>query len=190
MPTELRKSMLERRRALPPEVVKQHSAVVCQRLLSLPEFSAATKSGIIGAYLGISGEIDPTALRETPGIQIALPVTTKGEHLRFVIPSGPLSAGPFGTRQPETGSEVSPKELALVLVPLVAADHQGSRVGHGAGFYDRTFSFLQDARRIAGSSTPLLVGLCHDFQVVETVEPQPWDVPLDLLVTEIGLIRP
>lgn len=190
MPSELRKNMLKVRRALSPEVIERHSELVCQRLLSLPEFSTATKRGTIGSYLGISGEIDPSVLLETAGIEIALPVTTNGDPLRFVVPHGPLSDGPFGTRQPEAGTEVSPMDLALVLVPLVAADRRGSRVGHGAGFYDKTFSSLQDARLTAGSQTPLMVGLCHDFQVVETLEPRPWDVPLDLIVTEVGLIRP
>jgi|TARA_B100001750_G_scaffold185431_1_gene154489 5-formyltetrahydrofolate cyclo-ligase len=111
--------------------------------------------------------------------------------LRFVIPDGVLVDGPFGIRQPDRGVEVDPTDLAIVLVPLVVADRRGNRVGHGAGFYDRTFANLL---RVPGTPErqpgPLLVGLCHDLQVVEELEARPWDVPLDVLVTEVGLIRP
>ena len=183
--------MLARRRALAPEVVARHSETVVQRIRSLPEFSGLADEAIVGAYLGTRGEIDPSPLLEDPLPRTALPVTTPGEALRFVIPEGVLVDGPFGIRQPDRGVEVDPTDLAIVLVPLVAADRRGNRVGHGAGFYDRTFANLA---RVPGTpereSGPLLVGLCHDLQVVEELDAHPWDVPLDVLVTEVGLIRP
>ena len=183
--------MLARRRALAPDVVARHSETVVQRIRSLPEFSGWADQAIIGAYLGIRGEIDPSPLLEDSLLRTALPVTTPGEALRFVIPDGVLVDGPFGIRQPDRGVEVDPTDLAIVLVPLVVADRRGNRVGHGAGFYDRTFASLA---RVPGTPDrrpgPLLVGLCHDLQVVEELEARPWDVPLDVLVTEVGLIRP
>ena len=183
--------MLARRRALDPEVVARHSETVVQRIRSLPEFCVLADEAVVGAYLGIRGEIDPSSLLEDSLLRTALPVTTPGEALRFVIPDGALVDGPFGTREPDRGVEVDPTDLAIVLVPLVAADRRGNRVGHGAGFYDRTFASLA---RVSGTPDrrpgPLLVGLCHDLQVVEELDARPWDVPLDVLVTEVGLIRP
>ena len=187
----LRGEMLARRRAIKPEVVTRHSETVVQRVRSLPEFSDLAYEAIVGAYVGIGGEIDPTSLLEDPLLRTALPVTTLGEALRFVIPDGVLVEGPFGIRQPDRGVEVDPTDLAIVLVPLVAADRRGGRLGHGLGFYDRTFASLARAPGTLERGTgPLLIGLCHDLQVVEELDARPWDVPLDLLVTEVGVIRP
>ncbi len=179
----IRSAMLAQRRALSPGVVARNSATVVQRIRSLPEIRGLAADEVIGAYLGVRGEIDPSALVHDPWLQVALPVTTPGEPLRFLVPEGPLVDGPFGIRQPERGVEVAPMSLGVVVVPLVAADRSGNRVGHGAGFYDRTF-----AGRPPGTG-PLLIGVCHEMQVVECLDARPWDVPLDLLVTEVGLIR-
>ena len=187
----LRSEMLARRQALSPGVVARHSTTVVQRIRSLPEVAGLTDGAVVGAYLGVRGEIDPSSLLADPSLRVALPVTAPGQPLRFVVPNGTLVDGLFGIREPDRGEEVDPMDLALVLVPLVAADRRGNRVGHGAGFYDRTFASLA---RVPGTPErepgPLLVGLCHDLQVVEELDAHPWDVPLDVLVTEVGLIRP
>jgi len=71
-----------------------------------------------------------------------------------------------------------------VLVPLVAFDDAGNRLGMGAGYYDRSFAF-----RRAAPSPPLLVGVGYEFQRVPALAAQPWDVPLDAVLTERGLQR-
>ena len=181
-PDIVRTEMLERRMAQSPEAVRRASEVVVQRLLALPELVGSLR---IGAYLGVRGEVDPSALRHVDRLEVALPVTTAGEPLRFVVPAGPLEQGPYGIRQPGEGTEVTPLELDVVVVPAVAVDRRGHRVGHGAGFYDRTF-----ADRRKDTPPPVLIGVCHSFQVVEHLDAKPWDVPLDLVVTEAGIIRP
>jgi len=199
-PDALRREMLARRRRLPADVVARNSALVVERLRNLSEVGGA---GTVGTYLGVRGEVDPSGLLGFEGpdgafsggvlaSRLALPLTTPGEPLRFVVPTGPLEAGPFGIRQPTVGpcrgEEVDLVDLDVVLVPLVAADRRGNRIGHGAGFYDRTFAHVAEGRA-SGEPTPLLVGVCHDFQVVDTIEAKPWDIPLDLLVTEVGITR-
>jgi 5-formyltetrahydrofolate cyclo-ligase len=181
-PDIARIEMLERRMAQSPETVRRASEVVVRRLLALPELAGSLR---IGAYLGVRGEVDPSALRHVDRLEVALPVTTAGEPLRFVVPAGPLEQGPYGIRQPGEGTEVTPLELDVVVVPAVAVDRRGHRVGHGAGFYDRTF-----ADRRKDTPPPVLIGICHSFQVVEHLDAKPWDVPLDLVVTEAGIIRP
>ncbi|MBQ90123.1 MAG: 5-formyltetrahydrofolate cyclo-ligase, partial [Acidimicrobiaceae bacterium] len=104
---------------------------------------------------------------------------------RFVVASGPRVEGPYGILQPGEGAEVDPLGLDLIVVPLVAVDRHGNRVGHGAGFYDRTF-----AARADRPPPPVLLGVCHGFQVVEALSAQPWDVPVDLVVTDAGILRP
>ena len=181
-PDIARIEMLERRMAQSREAVRRASEVVVRRLLALPELAGSLR---IGAYLGVRGEVDPSALRHVDRLEVALPVTTAGEPLRFVVPAGPLEQGPYGIRQPGEGTEVTPLELDVVVVPAVAVDRRGHRVGHGAGFYDRTF-----ADRREDTPPPVLIGVCHSFQVVEHLDAKPWDVPLDLVVTEAGIIRP
>lgn len=179
----VRNVMLARRRALDADVVARSSALVLERLRSLQEVREAQTAS---AYIGVRGEVDPSALCDDDGLDVALPVATPGEFLRFVVPAGPLLDGPFGIRQPGDGREVATDDLDFVLVPVVVADQLGNRVGHGAGFYDRTFSHVRGLEH----PRPFLIGLCHAFQVVPRLEVRSWDVPLDLVVTEVGLIRP
>ena len=75
----------------------------------------------------------------------------------------------------------------LILVPAVAFDRAGNRLGNGAGWYDRLLSGL--GRRPIGAG-PLLVGIAHDFQLVEHLTAQPWAVPMHPLATPAGVVRP
>ena len=75
------------------------------------------------------------------------------------------------------------RELDVIVCPLVAVDLNGNRMGMGGGFYDTT---LGKSYR-AGIKKPLKIGWCYDFQVVEQLERQPWDVPLDGLITPSGI---
>lgn len=151
-------------------------------VMELDEFKAA---GRIGAYVGMGGEIDPWPSLLAEELCVALPVVKHHGDLEFVIPEGPLQPGPFGTSQPNRGERVPPECLDAVLVPLVAADRGGNRLGHGAGYYDRTFAF-----RLGQPTPPTLIGIAHSFQVVPLPDPRPWDVPLDIIVTELGILRP
>ena len=74
-------------------------------------------------------------------------------------------------------------ELDLVLLPLVAFDQHGSRVGMGVGFYDTTFEFVREQKAPA----PVLVGIAHEIQKVDTIESESWDVPLATVVTDQGV---
>ena len=73
------------------------------------------------------------------------------------------------------------KELDLVVIPLVAFDNDGHRLGMGAGYYDRTFEFI----RHNTESNTKLVGIAYEFQHVEEVKTDEWDVPLNQVATEL-----
>ena len=75
------------------------------------------------------------------------------------------------------------RELDVIICPLVAVDKSGNRMGMGGGFYDTTLGKSHQA----GLKKPLKIGWCYDFQVVEQLERQPWDVPLDGIITPSGL---
>ncbi|MEE1571623.1 MAG: 5-formyltetrahydrofolate cyclo-ligase, partial [Acidimicrobiales bacterium] len=174
--------MIRQRESLSGEAVQRASLRAMESAMDLDEFRAA---GTIAAYVGIRGEIDPWPSLLAGGLSGALPVIQPRGDLEFVIPDGPLQRGPFGTSQPVRGEKVPPDRLDAVLVPLVAVDSRGNRMGHGAGYYDRTFAF-----RLSQPAPPVLIGIAHSFQVVALLEPRPWDVPLDIIVTETGILRP
>ncbi|NLT12207.1 MAG: 5-formyltetrahydrofolate cyclo-ligase [Clostridiaceae bacterium] len=111
--------------------------------------------------------------------QIALP-TVCGQQLIFRAydPKIPLCRGSLGILEPSDSlREISPVEMDVVLVPGVAFDIHGHRLGRGKGYYDRYFN------SIPPDSRPLLVGVCHDFQLIDYVPTQSGDFPMDIVVT-------
>jgi 5-formyltetrahydrofolate cyclo-ligase len=89
-----------------------------------------------------------------------------------------LEAGPFGIAVPPSDEECDGADLDAVIVPLVLFGPAGLRIGRGGGHYDRTFA----DRPISGRPT-VLCGLAYDLQEAADLTPQPWDVPLDLVIT-------
>ena len=84
-------------------------------------------------------------------------------------------------REPINGQSVQPDALDLVLTPLVAFDAQKNRIGMGGGYYDRTFSFLEQK---PDAIKPVLAGLAFERQRVEKIPSNPWDIPLLHVFTE------
>lgn len=114
------------------------------------------------------------------GRTVCLPrIVEKEMHARTYRPGDPVIEASFGAREPAGGRVVAPDELDAVLVPAVAFDRLGYRVGYGGGFYDR---FLQGVRPDA-----LRVGIGLALQTVEEVPRGHFDLPVDLLVTEDGV---
>jgi 5-formyltetrahydrofolate cyclo-ligase len=123
------------------------------------------------------------------GKHIYLPVL-QGRALQFVrFRPGLTSLRPnqFGIPEPRAlpATTIAPSQLDLVLLPLVAFDSQGGRLGMGSGFYDRTFAFVQ-ARR--PRCRPLLIGLAHRLQQVAALPSEPWDVPIAGVATDKAML--
>ncbi len=173
--SQIRAELLNKRSSLSEDLVLNASNLVIEQVLNLAEYQS---SKVVGSYFGVRGEIDPSSLLNVSQPQHAFPVVESDGKLSFVIPDGPLKNGPYGIPEPVLGIKVDPEDLDMVLVPLVAADLSGNRIGHGAGFYDKTFSFRKS------ESDPYFVGLAHEFQIVPPLNPEPWDVPLDAIITE------
>ena len=91
----------------------------------------------------------------------------------------------FNIPEPYTSHTLPAKFISAVLLPLVGFDKQGNRLGMGGGFYDRTLSFI---RRSPCYKRPLLIGIAYNVQMVNKINKQPWDIPLDAVVTENGLL--
>jgi 5-formyltetrahydrofolate cyclo-ligase len=144
----------------------------------------------LGAYLPMDGELDPgpvVELARRRGCEVHVPVVTsfRSRRMRFVPLARGRSLRPnrWGIDEPE-GLGSSGRWLDLVLVPCVAFDERGARLGMGAGFYDRHFSFL--LRRRAWQR-PRLLGLAHELQRLPQLDQAAWDVPLWGIVSEAGV---
>jgi 5-formyltetrahydrofolate cyclo-ligase len=100
-----------------------------------------------------------------------------------VTPDSDLVHNEWGLLEPVSGDVIEPKELDVVLTPLVAFDAERHRIGMGGGYYDRTFAFLHERRR---RFRPKLVGLAFDCQRTEKIAVNPWDITLYRVITESG----
>ena len=170
----LRKTLRARRRALPEADQSRHALLVCRHLFR----SALVLRGRIAAYAAFDGELDlwPFIARHP---RIALPVILSATRMTFrpYRAGEPLRANRFGIVEPLPGRPVGPLALAAVLTPLVGFSAGGSRLGMGAGYYDRRF---------AAQNRPAMIGIAHELQRVDTLPRREWDVPLDAVVTERG----
>jgi len=139
---------------------------------------------VVSGYYPFRSEIDPRPLMRRlamAGRRLALPVTpAKGatEPLSFRLwsPDRPCAPGRYAIPEPEPGAEVVQPDL--VLVPLLAFDRRGHRLGYGAGWFDRTLDALRALKPVTA------IGLAWAAQEVERVPTDPWDQPLDGIVTE------
>ena len=144
----------------------------------------------IGLYWPMDGELDIRGLvQRFAGKRFYLPVLPAAPRpqLRFLRWHGdPLKyRNRFHIPEPRRGLSQSLRHLDLVLVPLVAFDPGGARLGMGAGFYDRTFAF----KRLLPGAGPALIGVAHELQCVMRLPADSWDIPLDAVVTEERVYR-
>ncbi|MDE1892901.1 MAG: 5-formyltetrahydrofolate cyclo-ligase [Pseudomonadota bacterium] len=185
---ELRRQLAQRRRALTPTERIAAAQGLRRSLEQLPEYFTDVR---VAGYWASHGElplnlvIPPLAAR---GQQFLLPVIGSDRRLRFA----PWQAGEavqpnrYGIPEPAAPGELlEPFQLDMVLVPLLGFDRRGHRLGHGGGYYDRSFAFLNEQLR---PTEPLLVGIAYAFQELPELDDQHWDVPLDFIATERELI--
>lgn len=159
-----------------------HAALDAHLREALAPFSGATLAG----YLPIRTEADPrramAAWSETA--PLCLPVVLgAGKPLEFRSwrPGQALAPGAFGVDVPAAGAILQPD---ILIVPLLAFDAAGYRLGYGGGFYDRTLAALRAKSQVTA------IGLAFAGQKVPACPREPTDAPLDLIVTERGVIRP
>ena len=142
----------------------------------------------VGIYHPVNGEVNTLQLTDfmwSINQQIFLPMINKKKLLFGKLrPDSKLKKNCFGIPEPcvTRNNQVSADLLDMVFVPLVAFDLNGFRIGMGSGYYDRTF-----AKRLTTKDLkhPVLIGLAYEFQKQECLNHQPWDVPLDMVVTEL-----
>ena len=181
---DLRAAAGGRRRAL-SEALRQAEA---ERVAALgPAALAAGEGAVVSGYYPIRDELDPLPLLARlaeQGCEICLPVMLHEEPklmFRAWRPGAPLEARQFGV--PEPLDEAPRRVPDIVLVPMLAFDAAGNRLGYGAGFYDRTLAELRAAGAVRA------IGLAFDAQEVAAVPHDAYDQRLDGVLTPSGLRR-
>ena len=179
----LRKQLRQQRRAVTRTQQQQAQQAVLQRLLRLPKFQYAKK---VGVYLDAFGEIHTQRIIEycfVQGKQVYLPmICNMNQQLVWVEISRHqyinkrFSHHPLGMKEPMASRGKHVSHLDLLIMPLLACDKYGTRIGMGGGYYDRTLA--------SAPQRPYRLGIAHDFQLIHANLPRKnWDQPLDALLT-------
>jgi len=180
-----KKAARDRARAVRAAIPPQGRAEALVRAFT-DAFPALAPGSVVAAYWPKGDELDVRPLLrhfDLVGVPTALPVMAgRGWPLLFRLwrPGHPLVPGAFGVMEPM--AEAPLVQPTLVLVPLLAFDRSGHRLGYGAGFYDRTLAALRDTGRVTA------IGVAHAEQQVDAVPHDPYDQRLDGVLTDQGLI--
>ena len=175
----LRQHLKERRRQLTER--QKLSTAVQQQILNHPFL---TETRHIASYQSLPDELDTWALNQellSRGHRLALPVITptlKGQMNFYTVSSlETLRVNQYGIKEPlpDEKLKVRPDYIEVMLVPLLGFDLKGNRLGMGGGYYDRMLKKV--------SVSCLTVGLAFDEQEVDALQNEPWDMPLDEVIT-------
>ncbi len=172
------------REELSEEEALQRSKLVLMRLENMPEYRNA---GLVHTYLSSRpNEVDTIMLvarSYARGKRIAVPVITDKKERKLetseLIDLGDLTEGPFHIKEPKVFSPVPLEEVDIFIIPAVAVDRSGNRIGSGFGYYD---NYLHSQKKP-------IVALVYKFQVVDSIEPLETDVKVDYIVTEDEIIK-
>lgn len=175
--SHLRGALRRRRRAF---VANGPPALVPPSLF----LNALRRGMIVASYIPVGSEADPSRFEAAAlyaGATLAWPVVIDRESpITFhTAPDGRMVTGPFGLQQPANDSPLVVPDI--ILTPLLGFDSHCNRLGQGAGHYDRAFASWPEALRI---------GIAWSVQQVSDLPRDPWDMPLDAIVTETELILP
>jgi 5-formyltetrahydrofolate cyclo-ligase len=179
---ELRSRMRSVRSVLPPSAREERSRAAAQRVMELAQYVGAKT--IVG-YSAIQKEIDPAQLlaaaRER-GATVGLPrVDDERLELHAFADVSELEEGAFGVLEPVASAPIiAPSSVDLVIVPGLAFDGRGHRLGYGRAFYDRMLPNMPQAFR---------VGFAYDFQVLMELPIDEHDVPMHVVVTDSQVLR-
>lgn len=178
----LRKQMRAVRSALPESACDARSSLIVKRVLALPELERAKT---VLAFASIRNEVRTKAIVDaawSAGKRVALPRVVDDQlSLHVIDQSSKLIEGQFAVPEPdEAAPQIEPGEVDFVLVPALAVDPRGYRIGYGGGYYDRLLPSLDLACSCA---------VVYHFQLVAEVPELPLDARVDLVVTDERVIR-
>ncbi len=179
-----RRSVLSRRDALSVAERAPAEARIADEVMVL--LAKVPKGSVVGLYAAKGSEVTTTAIdarARAAGLRVAYPIVEAGaRQLAFAEAQiDELVPGPYGLREPAPSAVRVPlAEIAAFVVPGVAFDRSGGRIGWGRGHYDATLS---------GAPAALRIGLAFECQVLDRVERDPHDAVLHHVVTEVASYR-
>lgn len=178
---EAREYMKKLRRQLSEEEIQEKSAEISAVLFSLDYFKNART---VMVYLSAFREVDTAEIVEklsNSGKKIVVPVCNTDTFTitpSYVSGFCDMHKGAYGIWEPDEIKEAQVGDIDLIIVPGIAFDVKGNRCGFGKGYYDR----------LLGESRAVKIGLCYDFQVVDELETDEFDVAMDMIITERRVI--
>lgn len=181
MKKQIRKQILDRRNSLSPQEASELSNKIQARVLSWEKFMS---SSTIMLYYNYKNEAGTTKLIDECfklGKRLVLPKVVKETRdiLSCLVENlQDFTKGAYGIIEPRADKLIDPTEIDLVIIPGVAFDEDGNRIGHGAGYYDK---FLEN---FSGTKA----GICYEFQIVENTYPDQYDIKMDFIITEQRII--
>ena len=171
---ELRNRIRAQKRAMTPEQIEEKSASLARQLYATELYQQAQT---VYGYLPYNQEVRTVpilqqALRD--GKRVAVP-KVYGEEMRFLYIEdlSQVEKGSFGIPEPIADGPVATQEDALILMPGLAFDPKGNRMGYGGGFYDK---------KLPAQPNHPTVALCYDFQMLPRLDTEEHDVPVDLVL--------
>lgn len=175
----LRNSIKQVRSKITVPYRAKSSNQICNRIKALEHYRKAKS---IALYFAVNGEIDLSNIWQSAPLQgkfCYFPVLNENSTLTFLpaTPNSPFINNRYGIPEPDVSRDLAIpiEELDLIIMPLVAFDIRCTRLGMGAGYYDRTLSNKKNC---------LFIGVAYQFQKVDFLIPEPWDIPLDAVVTQ------
>ncbi len=188
----LRKEMRQKRRELDEHEQDRAAANLMKNLLQVKSYIRAKR---ISMYFPNDGEIDP-GLAMVKALSMSkrcyYPIIFPGRKPKlFFAPvrrGSRLEPDRLGILSPVVSAFkwLKPAHLDLILLPLVAFDEGGRRVGMGGGFYDASLAFMSTRRFW---HRPKLIGIAHEIQKAETITADHWDIPLEMIVTDKAIYK-
>ena len=181
----------ELRNQLSTREQSNHAATLAKQVCRQATF---LRSHRIACYLANDGEIDPKNIMQTAWKlrkHVYLPVLSPFQSKLYFAPYAEgmdMEINRFGINEPACRplNWICAWQLDLMLLPLVAFDENGNRLGMGGGFYDRSLAYRASRTH---SLRPTLIGLAHELQREDQLTMNSWDIPLDMIATEQRVIR-
>ena len=171
---ELRELIRQRKAEHTAEEKAGMSARICRQVLADPQWAEAKT---VFLYHALPDEVDTAILIDAAmneGKTVLLPVID-GDELLLKIHTGATQTGSYSIQEPVGDEFTCYKEITLAIVPGMAFDKKGNRLGRGRGFYDRTLPKLAEAYKI---------GLCFPFQLLESIPCEAYDIKMDAVLCD------
>jgi len=184
--TEIRTAMLERRQTLDEGWVASASAAIAGRLMTLAAYRSAST---VCLFAALPREVRLESVAAScwrQGQRVLLPAyrgAGRGYGFKEWIDGQPLRPGHWGVLEPGTDGFATLGGAVLMVVPGVAFDAEGGRIGYGAGYYDRLLDMAGAGGRVTAA------GVCFDFQVQPSLPQEAWDRRMDFVVTERRILE-